>query len=142
MNTCRDRSRDCGRVGFDRALPNAYDVVASRLEPEGVSRVPRGDPADAFSPEVGIRGRRDVVLWAPVPEAAVNEDGNPRAGEEEVRAGAGHASSQPIAGAALPERLTQQHLGTGVLALHRLHRGAPLRRGEGVGPGSFHQIVH
>lgn len=68
--------------------PNTYDRPASRDESIVVGSVTGDVPLELRLPVTLIDARLCAVLGAAVPEAAVHEHCHPRAGEDDVRAGA------------------------------------------------------
>ncbi len=65
-------------------LPEAHETEARRSKGVVDHRVALDVPAKLVGPERKARGRRDVVLGAPMPEAAVEEDGDAAPDEGQV----------------------------------------------------------
>lgn len=68
-------------------------------------------------PPCSIAGRRCLVFGAPVPEAPVDEDGNLRTGEQDVRAAPRHSRQGVVDAVSEPQSMefaTKEHFGLGV----------------------------
>jgi hypothetical protein len=75
-------------------------------------------------PELGVPGGQRPVVRTAMPEAAVDEDSDPQAGEDDVGADAGsrNAMVDPVAETPTVERATQSELGPRVSAAVGAHR--------------------
>jgi hypothetical protein len=114
-------------------FPDAEDTPASVLKDRRLPEIALSGPADLRFPELAVGGGHFPVLWASMPEAAVDEHGDLTTRKDNVRAdpfAANHegkilSKSEP--GAMQP--LTERHLGAGIAAAICPHR----RRCVGAG---------
>lgn len=111
-------------------LPDAQHCPARRREQGAHALISLSVHRDLVRPEGGVAGRRAVVIGAAMPEAAINEDGDLRAREEEIsrRPDAGFGSRvHPIAEPRRVYEATNSHLWLGVGAPIRAHDRAHRR---------------
>lgn len=108
-------------------LPRADDAPALCHQDRLVPRVALPVREELPSPEVGVRLREMGVLLAVVPEAAVDEDRDPGAGEHEVGADAAPAAHRSVdeePAAAAVELAAHCELGRGVPSAEAGHVAA------------------
>lgn len=109
-----ERPFDSLRGGWEVfVLPYSYNRPAEVAQ-HSISVTVTLDVGPKFRrPPVGVAVHRDEVLGAAVPEAAIDEDGNLRAGKGDVDRAAresGHSVANPIPKAPCMEFATQEHL--------------------------------
>jgi hypothetical protein len=65
-------------------FPDSNDAPTGILQDEIRFSVPLSVSLDLGSPKIGVLARGPVVLGAAMPVAAINEDGDPGSGEDNV----------------------------------------------------------
>src|SRR5690606_24786145 len=81
----------CGSARHVFVLPETYDGPPERTEVGVGLAVPRDVAVQLLPPPCTARDRMGGVLWTPMPEAAVDEDGQLGPGEHDVGSSARHA---------------------------------------------------
>lgn len=106
------------------ALPYSDDCPALRFQKGGLLTVALDVPLKLRHPIIGIVPRhREVAMRTAMPEAAVNEYGDPPPGITDVRMTRSFLPIEPIARIArVPESFTHEKLGLRPLALIAFHR--------------------
>lgn len=112
-------------------LPETNDAPPGRFQFYGLPSVSGHVRSQSLAPVLGPGAGADVVLRAAVPEAAIDEDRDARAGEQEVRAPDG----RPFVGLGLDpacsKSIAEAKLGSGVAAPDAGHLlGAGQRHGS------------
>lgn len=116
-----------GDVGGCLVFPEAQDGPALCREVFGGLQVAGHVPVELGAPPVGVGLGTGGVLGAAVPEAAVEEDGDPGAAEEYVDGPPGHAGHRRVDPVAQPPAEQQPSYGQllgGVAEAWRLIRAA------------------
>lgn len=81
-------------------LPEAKNRPPALLQVFGRLRVPLDVAGDLVSPEPGVGGRLGAMVWASVPEAAVDEHRDPGPAQDEIRGAGGLGCSwHPVSNA-------------------------------------------
>jgi hypothetical protein len=111
----------------NRVLPDAYDPPAISLELDCLSAVALNVFAQLSLPEPIVTARPYVVLGAAVPEAAIDEDCDPGAGERDIGPADSCRPLNAVTQAGLPKRGAEDAFGFGVTAANATHL---LRAGE------------
>jgi hypothetical protein len=81
-----DRLDSIGRRRRVFVLPDPHDCPSGVAQRLIVAPVASDIPIELCLPVVAVGARSRAVLWAPVPETAVDEDGHARAHEHHVGA--------------------------------------------------------
>lgn len=105
-------------------LPNPDDRPSGLCEPAIGISIPSSIRFNLGAPELAVAVRLGCVLRASVPEAAVNEDGDPRWAEDDVNSAATVSEHGPIDSEPQPagmQRPPQRNFGAGVPASYPRH---------------------
>jgi len=113
-------------------LPQLADTPAAFLEFPRLPFIPRHVLSKLLGGEVGAASRPDVVVGTAVPETSVDEDGDPRTGEDDVGSAEWRFVMDAIAKPLGPEKLAQQDLGLRILRANARHL---------LGPGPGHPAI-
>lgn len=81
----------------DLMLPNSNEAPAFFRQREGLATIAIDVLSELAVPERGIAARMDVVLGAPVPEAAVDEEGELQRRNDEVSLASGRSHLKAVA---------------------------------------------
>lgn len=102
MNGGHDPSDDPVRVLEHVVLPHPTDTPSKALELPGLADVSLHVGLKLLRPEIVAASRAYIVLRTTMPEAPVNEHGNTRAREDDVRPPDLGAGVESVAEAMLP----------------------------------------
>jgi hypothetical protein len=91
-------------------LPYPDDAPAEVFELESLAPVTVEVLSEFRVPELVPRSRPDVVLWAAMPEASIDEDGNSSLDEHKIWRADRCSTVKPISVPALPQASTKQAL--------------------------------
>jgi len=138
---CFDATR--GRLR-SLVFPYAVNLPTGRREHTVVASVTFDVGCELLSPPAGVRGGLRAMSRAAVPEAAVNENGDSRAYEDDVGstpyAGYGRVVDA-VAQSALVQLSAKRQLGLRVAPTVGAHRGAGGRRGRRRRGGTGHERI-
>jgi hypothetical protein len=109
----------------DLVLPHAADSPAEILQSLRLSAVPPAVLDKLPGPEFLRTARADIVIGTAMPEAAVNEDRNARAGENDVGPAGGRCRVHPVPESRSPKQPPKRYLRGRVPASNARHLLGP-----------------
>lgn len=113
MDVAADVLKDGRKVGLDMAFPKSENRPTTLPKVLSVAIIAGLVSLDLVGPELGVCRWRLIVARAAMPEAPVDEHGDPRTFEDYVGSGFAQSNVHPVSEASVPQCAPQLHFDVG-----------------------------